>query len=165
MELQQGTLHAEFDVIGFQLWKRWVKANDESLPFGKVPVLYSYDPAHRGPGGEPLVVANETAITRFLARQLGMDGSRDGAATEAKLDMLYVQYFQTLRNNGVTHEGEHYAVGALREAAAAADAAANAGEDAYGRLWGVYSLDQHKKSKKCIVYVKPSFLCVFSSNW
>jgi hypothetical protein len=41
-------------------------------------VLYSYDPAHRRgvaadgiSGGEPLAVANETAITRFLAKRLG----------------------------------------------------------------------------------------------
>ena len=45
--------------FGFQLWKRWVKTNDETLPFGKVPVLYSYDVAHRSAGGETLTLANE----------------------------------------------------------------------------------------------------------
>ena len=100
----------EFDVIGFQVWKHDVKANDDSLPFGKVPVLYSLDPEHRDAAGEPLAVANETAITRFLARQLGMAGK--GPVQEARVDMLYVQYIQTMRNNTLTHEGELYSVGA-----------------------------------------------------
>lgn len=52
-----------------------MKVNDATIPFGKVPVLYSYDPAHRGAAGEPLAVGNEAAITRFLAKQLGMAGA------------------------------------------------------------------------------------------
>jgi len=103
----------ELDVIGFQLWRRRVKEADASLPFGKLPVLYATDAAFRDAAGDALAIGNETAITRFLARQLGMAG-RD-AAHEARLDALYVQYYHTLRNSGVSHEGEHYSVGALRK--------------------------------------------------
>ena len=31
------------------------------------------------------------------------------------MDSLYCQFFATLRNNGVSHDGEHYSVAALKE--------------------------------------------------
>jgi len=93
----------EFEVIGF---KRWQDIKPKT-PLGKVPVLYNFD----GKGND---LAQESAITRFLARKLGLCGKSD--EEEALVDMLYTQFFCTLRNNGLTHDGEHYAVTALKEA-------------------------------------------------
>ena len=108
-----------FDVVGFKKWTDEVKP--ASVPewrgdFGKLPVLTSHEAAHALPDGTPLRIGQETAITRFLARECGVAG--DDAAEEARLDSLFAFYFCTLRNNGLTHEGEHYSAGALREEAA-----------------------------------------------
>ena len=56
----------------------------------------------------------KSAITRFLADKLGLAGS--DAAERAAVDAMYCFWFSTLRNNGVSHDGEHYSVAALKEA-------------------------------------------------
>ena len=59
-------------------------------------------------------LCQEGAITRFLADKLGLAGS--DAAERAAVDAMYCFWFSTLRNNGVSHDGEHYSVAALKEA-------------------------------------------------
>ena len=66
-----------FDVVGFKKWTDEVKP--ASVPewrgdFGKLPVLTSHDAAHALPDGTPLRIGQETAITRFLARECGVAG-------------------------------------------------------------------------------------------
>ena len=48
----------------------------------------------------------------------GSDWTAATTSARATIDSLYAFYFSTMRNNGVTHEGEHYAAGALRDAPA-----------------------------------------------
>ena len=98
--LEEARCPYEFQVIGFQRWPEL----KPTLPFGKVPVLYDFD----GAGHD---LAQETAITRHLARRLGLDGQTD--TEKALVDMLYDQYWCTFRNNGLTHEGDHYSVDSL----------------------------------------------------
>lgn len=98
----------EFEIVGFKNWERGVKA---TTPHGKLPVLRAYD------GVADL--GQEGAITRFLARELGLAGR--GPAEEARVDALYHLWFATLRNQGVSHSGEHFSVAALKVAAPTAD--------------------------------------------
>jgi glutathione S-transferase P len=112
----------EFECVGFEPWTRAMKprmASEHRVGcFGKLPVLCDLDPAVADArDGSPLRVGQETAITRHLAARLGLDGGDDVRA-RATIDSLYAFYFSTMRNNGVTHEGEHYAAGALRDAPA-----------------------------------------------
>merc|ERR1719331_2132001 len=74
-------------------------------PQGKLPVLWNYD----GLGHD---LGQEQAVTRFLAQKVGLAGRTDGERWAA--DSLYCQLFATLRNNGVSHDGEHYSVAALK---------------------------------------------------
>jgi len=92
----------ELEVVGFQAWGS-VKS---SMPLGKVPVLRNFD----GAGND---LAQETSITRFLAQQLGLAGSSE--FERASVDMLYQFFFDTLRNGGLTHDGEHYSATSLRD--------------------------------------------------
>ena len=125
--LEEAGVPYDFEVVG---WRPWVDGVKSTCPLGKLPVLRDYD----GKGG---VLAQETAITRFLAAELGLDGA--DAAERAEVDMLYQQLWCarhkqnshdahrpsaearegalarrcTLRNNGLTHDGEHYSPAAL----------------------------------------------------
>jgi len=101
--LEEAGAPYDFEVIGFKRW--W--AVKEQTPFGKVPIL-------RALGGAGDDLAQEGAITRFLARKLGLAGRT--VEEEAAVDMVYQQLFCTLRNNGLTHDGEHYSPVALRAA-------------------------------------------------
>ncbi|KAH8061611.1 glutathione transferase [Aureococcus anophagefferens] len=56
--------------------------------------------------------AQEGAITRFLARKLDLAGRTP--EEEATVDSLYCFWFATLRNNGVSHDGEHFSCAALK---------------------------------------------------
>lgn len=104
--LEESGVPYEFEVVG---WLPWVDTVKQTLPLGKLPVLYDYD----GGGG---VLAQETAITRFLARSLGLAGR--GEVEEATVDSLYQQLWSTLRNHGHTHDGELYSQTALAAAPA-----------------------------------------------
>lgn len=99
--LEEAQCPYKFEVLGFRKWKAGLKAE---MPLGKCPVLYNFD----GKGNH---LAQETAITRFLAGQVGLDGH--SAEERAMLDMMYQQLWCTIRNNGLTHDGEHYSAVAL----------------------------------------------------
>ena len=99
----------DVEIIGFKNWERGVKA---TTPHGKCPVLRNYD----GKGND---LGQEGAITRFLAKELGLSG--ENAAEEAEIDAIYCFWFATLRNNGLSHDGEHFSVAALRDAAPTAE--------------------------------------------
>eukprot|EP00425_Heterocapsa_triquetra_P014899 CAMPEP_0195133188 /NCGR_PEP_ID=MMETSP0448-20130528/148346_1 /TAXON_ID=66468 /ORGANISM="Heterocapsa triquestra, Strain CCMP 448" /LENGTH=257 /DNA_ID=CAMNT_0040171229 /DNA_START=153 /DNA_END=923 /DNA_ORIENTATION=+ len=101
--LEEARVPYEVEVIGFEKWKEYVKA---STPHGKLPVLRNFD----GKGHD---LGQEGAITRFLAEQLGLAGKT--AEERAEVDALYCMWFATLRNNGVSHDGEHYSVAALKQ--------------------------------------------------
>jgi len=101
--LEEAQVSYELEVIGFKAWADGVKA---TTPHGKLPCLRDYD----GSGND---LCQEGAITRFLAAELGLAG-RD-AAERAAVDEMYCFWFATLRNNGVSHDGEHYSVAALRD--------------------------------------------------
>jgi glutathione S-transferase len=99
--LEEAGCPYEFEVIGFKVWGQ-VKPQ---TPLGKVPVLYDFD-------GAGNILSQENAITRFVARKLGLAGQTE--SEQALVDMLYEQYWCTFRNNGISHEGEHYSIEALK---------------------------------------------------
>jgi len=101
--LEEARVPYEVEVIGFERWKNGVK---RSTPHGKLPVLRDLE-------GSGTDLGQEGAITRYLADKLGLAGKT--AAERAQVDALYCQWFATLRNNGVSHDGEHYSVAALKE--------------------------------------------------
>ena len=100
--LEEAQCAYDFEVVGFRQWAEYVK---QQTPHGKCPVLRDYD-------GSGQVLDQEGAITRFLAQRVGLAGSN--ALEQAKVDALYCQLFSTLRNNGVSHDGEQYSVRALK---------------------------------------------------
>lgn len=98
----------ELEVVGFVPWRDTdIKTN---TPHGKLPVLRNYD----GQGND---LGQEGAITRFLADAAGLAGRTP--AERAAVDSLYCLWWSTFRNNGVSHDGEHYSVAALKEVVAA----------------------------------------------
>jgi glutathione S-transferase len=103
--LEEAQVPYEVEVIGFENWRNGVKA---TTPHGKVPVLRNFD----GKGND---LGQEGAITRFLGAQLGLAG--DSSTERAMVDSLYSLWFSTMRNNGMSHDGEHYSVAALRDCA------------------------------------------------
>lgn len=102
--LEESGVPYELEVIGYEAWEV-VKGNSQQ---GKLPILRNFD----GKGSD---LFQEQAITRFLAEELGFAGKNK--AERAKVDMLYSLWFATMRNNGVSHDGEHYSVAALKHAA------------------------------------------------
>ena len=61
-------------------------------------------------------MCQESAITRFLADDLNLAGNN--AYEKAELDSLYSLWFSTMRNNGVSHDGEHFSIASLKESSA-----------------------------------------------
>jgi len=106
--LEESGCAYDFEIIGFRNWENGIKA---TTPQGKCPVLRNYD----GRGND---LGQEGAITRFLARELGFAGS--DAREEAELDAVYCFWFSTMRNNGLSHDGEHFSIASLRDAGPAA---------------------------------------------
>lgn len=102
--LEESGCAYDVEIIGFKNWKDGVKA---TTPQGKCPVLRNYD----GKGSD---LGQEGAITRFLARDLGLSGKNP--AEEAEVDSIYCFWFSTLRNNGLSHDGEHFSIASLRDA-------------------------------------------------
>ena len=101
--LEEARVPYEVEVVGFERWKHGVK---RSTPHGKLPVLRDLE-------GSGTDLGQEGAITRYLADKLGLAGKTD--AERAQVDALYCQWFATLRNHGVSHDGEHFSVAALKE--------------------------------------------------
>ena len=102
--LEESGCSYEVEIIGFKNWENGVKA---TAAYGKCPILRNYD----GTGND---LGQEGAITRFLAKELGLAGRN--ASEEAQIDSIYCFWFSTMRNNGISHDGEHYSVAALRDA-------------------------------------------------
>eukprot|EP00548_Thalassiothrix_antarctica_P006854 CAMPEP_0194143212 /NCGR_PEP_ID=MMETSP0152-20130528/12404_1 /TAXON_ID=1049557 /ORGANISM="Thalassiothrix antarctica, Strain L6-D1" /LENGTH=286 /DNA_ID=CAMNT_0038842513 /DNA_START=113 /DNA_END=970 /DNA_ORIENTATION=- len=102
--LEESGCSYDFEIIGFKNWEDGVKA---TAPQGKCPILRNYDGKGNG-------IGQEGAITRFLARELGFSGKN--ASEEAEVDSIYCFWFSTMRNNGISHDGEHYSVASLRDA-------------------------------------------------
>jgi len=100
--LEEAGCPYELEVIGFENWPEF----KGQMPHGRVPVLYNFD-------GEGNDLAQETAITQFIARRLGLAGKDEFES--ATVDMLYQQFWCTFRNNGVTHDGEFYSAPRLRD--------------------------------------------------
>lgn len=101
--LEEAQCPYELEIIGFENWYEF----KTDFPHGKVPVLYNYD-------GQGNMLAEEVAITQFLARQLGLAGETEEKAAHA--NMLYQLFWCTIRNNGVTHDGDFYSAPALAKA-------------------------------------------------
>jgi len=101
--LEEAQCPYELELIGFKNWYDF-KAR---FPHGKVPVLYNFD-------GQGHDLAQEVAITQFLAKKLGLAGRTE--EEEALINMLFQQLWFTFRNNGVTHDGEFYSAPVLTEA-------------------------------------------------
>lgn len=107
--LEESQVSYEVEVIGFERWKESVKA---STPQGKLPVLRNYD----GKGND---MGQEGAITRYIAIKCGLAGN--DPIERAKVDELYCQWFATLRNSGLSHDGEHFSVAALKQGGSVKD--------------------------------------------
>jgi len=101
--LEESGCSYDLELIGYRNWENSVKA---TTPQGKCPLLRNYD----GKGND---LGQEGAITRFLAKKLGLAGRNP--SEEAELDSLYCVWFSTMRNNGISHDGEHYSVASLRK--------------------------------------------------
>ena len=101
--LEESEVPYELEVIGYAAWTGGSK---EATPEGKLPVLRNFD-------GEGNDLGQEQAITRFLASELGYAGTT--VTERGKIDQLYSFWFSTMRNNGVSHDGDHYSVAALKE--------------------------------------------------
>jgi len=102
--LEESGCPYDVEIIGFKNWENGVKA---TAPQGKCPILRNFD----GKGND---LGQEGAITRFLAKELGLAGK--DAVDEAEADSIYCFWFSTMRNNGISHDGEHFSVASLRDA-------------------------------------------------
>jgi len=102
--LEESGCSYDLEIIGFKNWEKGVKATSSQ---GKCPMLRNYD----GKGND---LGQEGAITRFLAKDLGFSGRN--AVEEAEVDSIYCFWFSTMRNNGVSHDGEHFSIASLRDA-------------------------------------------------
>ncbi len=103
--LEESGCPYEVELIGFKNWENGIKA---TTPQGKCPVLRNYD----GKGND---LGQEGAITRFLAKELDLCGRNP--SEEAEVDSIYCFWFSTMRNNGISHDGEHFSIASLRDAA------------------------------------------------
>jgi hypothetical protein len=101
LELAQAP-HA-VEVVGYLAWPK-VKP---TTPFGKTPSLVDID-------GCANDVSHETAIIRYLGRELSLDGANE--YERARVDELFMQYWHTIRNGGLTHDGQLYSARALKDA-------------------------------------------------
>ena len=91
------------EIVGYKRWMDEVKPTTE---FGKTPSLLNID-------GNGKDLSHEQAIARFLGRELGLAGA--DSIEEARVDELFQQYWCTIRNNGLTHDGALYSPFALAE--------------------------------------------------
>mmetsp|Transcript_16364 Transcript_16364/g.27435 ORF Transcript_16364/g.27435 Transcript_16364/m.27435 type:complete len:338 (-) Transcript_16364:354-1367(-) len=104
--LEESGCNYELEVIGFKPWAREKEGIKATTPQGKLPVLRDFD----GHGND---LGQEATITRFLAEKLDLAGRT--IEERAIVDMLYTFWFSTLRNQGISHDGEHFSIAALRE--------------------------------------------------
>lgn len=103
--LEEARVPYEVEVVGFQNWIGGIK---ETTPHGKCPVLRIRD--------TDVDLGQEGAITRYLAEEFRLAGSTP--LERAEVDSLYCFWFSTMRNNGVSHDGDFFSIAALKEATA-----------------------------------------------
>jgi glutathione S-transferase len=84
------------ELVGFVPWSD-VKI---TTPYGKTPTLKNYDKT------KTKDLAHEKPIARYLASKLQFFGRDEDE--RAKIDEVYEQHWSTLRNNGLTHQGENF---------------------------------------------------------
>ena len=85
------------ELVGFVPWGSDVKT---TTPYGKTPTLKNYDKT------KTKDLAHEKPIARYLASKLQLFGRDEDE--RAKIDEVYEQHWSTLRNNGLTHQGENF---------------------------------------------------------
>ena len=100
--LEEAEISYDFEVVGFKPWEESIKF---TTIHGKCPVLRNYDAR-----GHDL--AQEGAITRYLAEKCNLAGST--LEEKAAIDSLYCFWFSTFRNNGISHDGEHFSIASLK---------------------------------------------------
>jgi glutathione S-transferase len=116
--LEESGCSYDLEIIGFKNWAEAVVVEEEeesntcggvkaTTPQGKCPVLRNYD-------GKNNDLGQEGAITRYLAKELNLSGMN--SIEEAEVDSLYCFWFSTMRNNGISHDGEHFSIASLRDA-------------------------------------------------
>ena len=96
MILEAANCKYALELVGFVPWSE-VK---QSTPYGKTPTLKNYDET------KTKDLAHEKPIARYLAQKLGFFGRDE--EERAKIDEVYEQHWSTIRNNGLTHQGEHF---------------------------------------------------------
>jgi len=84
------------ELVGFVPWSD-LKI---TTPYGKTPTLKNYDKT------KTKDLAHEKPIARYLASKLQFFGRDEDE--RAKIDEVYEQHWSTLRNNGLTHQGENF---------------------------------------------------------
>ncbi|GMI18393.1 hypothetical protein TrLO_g15663 [Triparma laevis f. longispina] len=99
--LEDASIPYTFEVIGWNPWIEGVKSEYPRL--GKLPVL-------KGEGLD-YELGNEQSIVRYLAKKHGYAGS--SLVEESRYDEYYQQFWTTLRNNGLTHDGDSYSPSSL----------------------------------------------------
>jgi glutathione S-transferase len=124
--LEESGCTYDLEIIGFKNWAEAVVVEDgeksnnrgdgigidnikATTPQGKCPVLRNYDGKDIGND-----LGQEGAITRYLAKELNLSGTN--SIEEAEVDSLYCFWFSTMRNNGISHDGEHFSIASLRDA-------------------------------------------------
>jgi len=110
--LEEAQVPYEVEVVG---WTNWVDGIKHTTPHGKCPVLINNDKKR---GGMELDLCQEGAITRYLADEFDLAGQTP--TERAQVDSLYCLWFATMRNNGVSHDGQFFSIASLKETAAAA---------------------------------------------
>jgi len=91
------------ELIGFVPWAD-VKP---TTPYGKTPTLKNYDKT------KSKDLAHEKPIARYLAQKLNFFGRDEDE--RAKIDEVYEQHWSTIRNHGLTHQGDHFDIHQLLE--------------------------------------------------
>mmetsp|Transcript_37429 Transcript_37429/g.42160 ORF Transcript_37429/g.42160 Transcript_37429/m.42160 type:complete len:362 (-) Transcript_37429:169-1254(-) len=115
--LEESGCTYDLEIIGFKNWAGSAEEEENNIenggdsikattPQGKCPVLRNYDGTND--------LGQEGAITRFLAKELNLCGRNH--VEEAESDSLYCFWFSTMRNNGISHDGDHFSIASLREA-------------------------------------------------
>ena len=71
-----------------------------TTPYGKTPTLKNYDKTRTKD------LAHEKPIARYPREQVAI--LRRDEDEQLKIDEVYEQHWSTLRNNGLTHQGENF---------------------------------------------------------
>ena len=141
--LEESEVPYELEVLGYSAWSRG--GNKEKTPDGKLPVLRNFD----GKGND---LGQEQAITRYLANELGYAGTT--VTEKGKVDQLYSFWFSTFRNNGVSHDGDHYSVAALKELVESSEPVAKRGSKdrpMYRETYRASVIDTYSRAQRSLM--------------